>query len=84
MSAVPERWKIKLISEYGRLHDIKNGIVDRLKIDKIPCKYFNRLYLENIKESPFRLQNKWAQELGKQIDDWGYIYSSPFRATKKH
>ena len=33
VGAVPERWK-KLISEYGRLHDIKNDIVDRLKSDK--------------------------------------------------
>jgi hypothetical protein len=24
----------KLISEYGKLHDIKNDIVDRLKSDK--------------------------------------------------
>ena len=53
VSAVPERWK-KLISEHWRLHDIKNDIVDRLKINRKPCKYFYKLYLENIKESPFR------------------------------
>jgi hypothetical protein len=53
----------------------------RLKSDKKPCKYFYKLYLENIKESPLRSQNKWAHELGIQINDWGYIYSSPFRAT---
>ena len=52
----------KLISEYGRLHEIKNENVDRLKSDKKPCKYFYKLYLENIKESPVRSQNKWAQE----------------------
>jgi hypothetical protein len=52
-----------------RLHDIKNDIVDRLKSDKKPCKYFYKLYLENIKESSLRSQNKWAQELGIQIDD---------------
>jgi hypothetical protein len=27
-------------SEYGRLYDIKNDIVHRLKSDKKPCKYF--------------------------------------------
>ena len=27
-------------------------------------------------------QNKWTQELGIQIDDWCYIYSSPFSATR--
>jgi hypothetical protein len=40
----------------------------RLKSDKKLCKYFYKLYLENIKESPVRPQNKWAQELGVQID----------------
>jgi hypothetical protein len=30
VGAVPKGWK-KLISEYGRLHDIKNDIIDRLK-----------------------------------------------------
>ena len=73
VGAVQKVWK-KLISEYGRLHDIKNDIVSRLKSDKKPCKYFYKLYLENIKESPVRSQNKWTdQELGVQIDDWGYI-----------
>jgi hypothetical protein len=33
VGAVPTRWK-NLISEYGRRHDIKNNIVDRLKSNK--------------------------------------------------
>jgi hypothetical protein len=33
VGAVPKRWK-NFISEYGRLHVIKNDIVDRLKSDK--------------------------------------------------
>ena len=40
---------------------------------KKTCKYFY---------SPFRTQNKWTQELGIQIDNWWYIWSSPFRATR--
>ena len=32
VGAVKKVWK-KLISEYGRLHDIENDIVDRLKSD---------------------------------------------------
>ena len=59
----------KLISEYGKLHDIKNDIVDSLKSDKKLCKYFYKLYLENIKESPVRSQNKWVQERGVEMDD---------------
>ena len=81
MGAARKVWKT-LISEYERLHDIKNDIVDRLKSDKKPCKYFYKLYLERIKEIPVRSQNKWAQELAVQIDDWWYIYSSPFMATR--
>ena len=72
----------QLISENGRLHDIKNDIVDRLKSDKTPCKYFYKLYLENIKERPVRSQNKWGQELGVQIEDWRNIYSSTLRTTR--
>ena len=33
VGAIPKGWT-KLISEYGRLHDIENDIVDRLKSDK--------------------------------------------------
>jgi hypothetical protein len=34
------------ISEYGRVHAIKNDIVDRLKRDKKQCKYSYQLHLE--------------------------------------
>jgi hypothetical protein len=42
VGAVPKGWK-KLIPENGRLHDIKNDIVDRLKSDEKPCKYIFKL-----------------------------------------
>ena len=32
----------KLTSEYGRLHDIQIDIVDRLKSDTKPYKYFHK------------------------------------------
>ena len=39
--------------------DIKNDMVDRLKSNKKKtCKYLYKLYLENIKESGLRSQNK--------------------------
>ena len=34
------------ISEYGRVHAIKNDIVDRLKRDRKQCKYSYQLHLE--------------------------------------
>ena len=69
------------ISEYGRVPDIKNYIVDRLKRDKKQCKYSYQLHFEGIKGSPFRSQNKWAQEFGIHICYWMYIHSAPFMAT---
>ena len=48
VGAVPKEWE----NIFGRLHFIKNDIVGRLKSDKKACKYFYKLYLENIKESP--------------------------------
>jgi hypothetical protein len=52
--------KTKLISEYGRLHDINNDIVDRLKSDKKSCKYFFEMYLKKHKRKSFKVR--------KQID----------------
>ena len=51
-------------------------------IKQIPCRYFCKLYLESKTESPLIAQNKWAQEIRIQIDDWSYIYSSPFTTTR--
>jgi hypothetical protein len=37
----PHRWKL-LIRGIGKLDLIENGIVDRLKRDHKPCKYFSK------------------------------------------
>ena len=46
------------------------------------CKYFNKLYLENINEYSFLVTKQMAQELGIQIYYWGYNYSSTFSGAK--
>ena len=82
---VQSRWGGNLFQSIGGCMILKNDIVDRLKNNKkkkTTCKYFYKLYLVNIKESPVMSQNKWTRELGVQIDDWWYIYSSPFMATR--
>jgi hypothetical protein len=38
-----------LFQSMGCYMILKNDIVDKLKSDKKACKYFNKLYLENIK-----------------------------------
>ena len=81
VSAIPDIWK-KTISDHGRLDIIENDIVEKLKNDKKPCKYFYQLFLEKIKENPLRSQNKWSDALCVKIDDWGKIYSMAFQATK--
>ena len=71
------------ISEYGRVHDIKNDIIDRLKRAKKNANILSyQLHFEGTKGSPFRSQNKWAQEFGVHIYYWMYIHSAPFMATR--
>jgi hypothetical protein len=61
VGAVPERWKNTYLRVW-KVHDIINDIVDRLKRDrKKTCKYFYKLYLENINKCPFRSRDKWPR-----------------------
>ena len=57
LSAIPHRWKL-LIRGIGKLNLIENDIVDRLKRDPKPCKYFSKLYMLNVKTFPLNIQSK--------------------------
>jgi hypothetical protein len=52
LSAIPHRWKL-LIREIGKLRLIENDIVDRLKSDPKPCKYFSKQCMLNVKMLTF-------------------------------
>jgi hypothetical protein len=51
LSGIPHRWK-PLIRGIGKLKLIENDIVDRLKGDPKPCKYFSKQYMLNVKMLP--------------------------------
>ena len=85
LSAIPHRWKL-LIRGIGKLKLIKNDIVDRLKRDPKPCKYFSKQYMLNVKMLPLNIQSKWEKEVHKGVViedyDWSCIYCIPFSVTK--
>jgi hypothetical protein len=83
LSAIPHRWKL-LIRGIGKLDLIENDIVDRLKRDHKPCKYFSKQYMLNVKMLPLNIQSKWEKEVhtGIVIEDWSFIYCIPFSITK--
>jgi hypothetical protein len=51
-----------LIRGIGKLDLIENDIVDRLKRDHKPCKYFSKQYMLNVKMLPLNIQSKWEKE----------------------
>ena len=57
LSAIPHRWKL-LIRGRGKLNLFENDIVDRLKRDHKPCKYFSKQYILNVKMLPLNIQSK--------------------------
>jgi hypothetical protein len=51
--------EVKYIRIYiGKLKLIENNIVDRLKRDPKPCKYFSKQYMLNVKMLPLNIQSK--------------------------
>ena len=42
-----------------KLNLIENDIVDRLKRDPKPCKYFFKQYMLNVNTLPLNIQSKW-------------------------
>jgi hypothetical protein len=67
LSAIPHRWKL-LIRGIGKLNLIENDIIDRLKRDPKPCKYFSKQYMLNVKMLPLHIQSKWEKQGHTEID----------------
>jgi hypothetical protein len=63
---------------------IENDIVDRLKRDHKPCKYFSKRYMLNVQILPLNIQSKWEKKVhtGIVIEDWSFVYCIPFSVTK--
>ena len=78
--ALPPQWK-RVITGL-KLDEITNELISRLKKDKKPCKYFRKIFTDNISETPERVQLKWEFDLEENFDNWNYLHSLTFRVTK--
>jgi hypothetical protein len=66
--------EVKYIRIYiGKLKLIENNIVDRLKRDPKPCKYFSKQYMLNVKMLPINIQSKWEKEVHKGVVDFRWF-----------
>ena len=70
----PHRWKL-LIRGIAKLDLSENDIVDRLKRDHKPCKYFSKQYMLNVQILTLNIQSKWEKEVHTDIviKDWSFI-----------
>ena len=68
------RWKL-LIRGIEKLDLIENDIVDRMKQDPKPCKYFSKQYMLYVKMLPLNIHSKWEKEVHTEIviEDWSFI-----------
>jgi hypothetical protein len=55
LSAISHRWKL-LIRGIGKFNLIENDILDRLKRNPKPCKYFSKECMLNVKMLPLNIQ----------------------------
>ena len=74
-------WKEK-IAGAKKLDHIECNLIENIRGDGKLCKFFNKSYTENIKESPTNIQNKWEHELKTEPEVWNYAYQVVFSATK--
>ena len=83
LSVISHRWKF-LIRGIGKFNLIENDIVDRMKRDPKPCKYFSKQCMLNVKMLPLSIQSKWEKEVHAVffIEDWSFIYCIPFLLQK--
>ena len=82
ISAIPSNWKQLILDENIKLDRICNEIVDKIKAENKPCKYFYKLFIRRVQQEPINCHKKWENELEMSIEDWHAIYSLSFCITK--
>ena len=75
ISAIPNNWKQIILDENIKLDRICNEIVDKVKAESKPCKYFYKLFIQRVEQEPINCHNKWENDLKTSIEDWQGIYS---------
>jgi hypothetical protein len=82
ISAIPNKWKQIILGETLKLDRICNEIVEKIKAENKPCKYFYELFIQRIKQEHINCHNNWESDLETSIEDWHGIYSLSFCITK--
>jgi hypothetical protein len=83
ISAIPNNWKQLIPDENIKLDRICNEIVDKIKPENKPCKYFYKLFIRRVQQEPIYCHKKWEYDLETSIEDWHDIYSLSFCKLKK-
>ncbi|XP_063408202.1 uncharacterized protein LOC134691566 [Mytilus trossulus] len=83
--ALPKEWKNIIHSQvFIKLNIVSHKIVTAIKtVDKV-SKHLYKFFLEKIKETPSRIQEKWKIKLGIDIvaEEWNYFFSLPLLITE--
>ena len=82
ISAMPINWKQLSLDENIKLDRICNEIVDKIKAENKPCKYFYKLFIRRVQQEPINCHKKLENDLEMSIEDWHDIYSLSFCITK--
>jgi hypothetical protein len=83
ISTIPDNWKQIILDENIKLARICNEIVDKIKAENKPCKYFYKLCIQRVQQEPINCHRKWENDLETSIEEWHGIYSLSFCITKK-
>ena len=62
ISAIPNNWKSIILDENIKLSRICNEIVDKIKAENKPCKYFYKFFIRRV---PTARTYKLSQKMGK-------------------
>ena len=58
ISAIPNNWKQIILDENIKLDKICNEIVDKIKAENKPCKYFYKLFIQRVQQKTYKLSQK--------------------------
>ena len=69
ISAIPNKWKQLILGETLKLDRICNELVEKIKAENKPCKYFYEFFIQRIKQENINCHEKWESDLKTSIED---------------
>jgi hypothetical protein len=61
ISTIPNNWKQIILDENIKLDRICNEIVDKIKAENKPCKYFYKLFIQRIQQEAINCHKKMGK-----------------------